>query len=133
MAGVDLDLSDLIPNKLIVRAGDKDYRIRAELTPAQRIRVSRWWAMYGEAFEPGASTDGKVVQNELWSIVQDILGTATSEEAAELGSAAAVKLFRFLLNAQDARNQRIEDTTTSSEPPSVSPSTSTEASPSAIS
>ena len=123
----DLDLSDLIPNKLTVRAGDNTYSIRSELTPAMRVRVSRWWATYSAAFEAGVPVGGnKEIDDTLWGIVKDILGCPTVEEASLLGSAAAIKLLNFLQNEQDERNKGIAPTTTLSEPPSDLPSTTTE-------
>ncbi len=124
MVDVDLDLNDLIPNSVLVRAGDKTYKVRAELTPAMRVRIARWWRSYTGSFDTELGTaPSDRIDDELWTIVKDILGTDTVQQAALLGSAAAVRLLNFLQNAQDVRNQAIATTTSSLESDSDSSGT----------
>lgn len=109
----DLDLTNLLPQILVVRAGEKQYELNTDIPPALLFRIQRWFALLAD--EPPGSDEESV---ELTARALKI----SAKDAEALGGTARLRLLAFLAGGLGART-----TTPLSKAPSPSSSPSAEA------
>lgn len=88
----DLDLSDLLPQKVEVKAGERIFTISTDVPPSLLKRLRLWYRGYSDLETPTEPA----ADDELWQMVGQVLG-CPPEEAQALGFTAASRLVTFLV------------------------------------